>query len=89
VCCFNSLCSPEALLQSVTLALTVLAKGSEEEGFGRNNKWQQLVKNCMESEHGWPNAAAQYEMLMQWTQMTQTHHKSNKVVTRYQSSYSN
>jgi len=82
-------CSPEALLQSVTLALTVLAKGSEEEGFGRNNKWQQLVKNCMESEHGWPNAAAQYEMLMQWTQMTQTHHKSNKVVTRYQSSYSN
>ena len=62
--------TPSALAETVTFALSVLKNDGD--------KWSKLMRNCMGSEHSWPIAASQYELLMTWTMQAAIHHKCNK-----------
>ena len=51
-------CTPDRLLETLSVALSVHA---------RKEEWQALARRCMAEDHSWSQAASQYDALARWT----------------------
>ena len=51
-------CTPDRLLETLSVALSVHA---------RKEEWQALARRCMAEDHSWRQAASQYDALARWT----------------------